>query len=95
MVIRPATSRRSDCRGENRIASAPNLAISERDASTAINSIPQQAVPNGIGQSEFLRPQLTAASTVVVRILDFVSLINPNLKLLFSRQTRVRREELT
>jgi hypothetical protein len=31
-----------------------------------MNSIAQQAVPNGIGQSEFLRPQFTNASSFVV-----------------------------
>src|SRR6266700_909033 len=52
----------SHCRGENRITSAPNRAISNREAAVAINSIAQQASPIGIGQSEFLRTQLSAAS---------------------------------
>src|SRR5437588_1954789 len=55
----------SHCRGENRITSAPNLAMSNRDAAVAINSIAQQARPIGIGQSEFLRTQLKAASSRV------------------------------
>src|SRR5690349_6863514 len=31
-----------------------------------MNSMAQQAVPNGMGQMELLRPHLTTASTVVV-----------------------------
>src|SRR5436853_7341848 len=57
----PATIITSHCRGEKRITSAPNRAISKRDAAVAINSIAQQARPIGIGQSEFLRTQLKAA----------------------------------
>ena len=34
-----------------------------------MNSMAQQAVPKGIGQSEDLRPHLTTASTVVVMML--------------------------
>src|SRR6266542_1803131 len=52
----------SHCRGEKRITSAPNRAMSKRDAAVAINSIAQQARPIGIGQSEFLRTQFSAAS---------------------------------
>src|SRR5256885_10030146 len=55
----------SHCRGEKRITSAPNRAMSNRDAAVAINSIAQQARPIGIGQSEFLRTQLKAASSRV------------------------------
>src|SRR5207248_319771 len=36
--------------------------MSKREAAVAINSIAQQARPIGIGQSEFLRTQLSAAS---------------------------------
>jgi len=36
--------------------------MSKRDAAVAINSIAQQASPIGIGQSEFFRTQLSAAS---------------------------------
>src|SRR5262249_4320643 len=36
--------------------------MSNRDAAVAINSIAQHASPIGIGQSEFLRTQLSAAS---------------------------------
>jgi hypothetical protein len=39
--------------------------MSKRDAAVAINSIAQQARPIGIGQSEFFRTQLSAASNRV------------------------------
>src|SRR5688572_16639438 len=55
----------SDCRGEKRITSEPNRAISYRLAPAAINSMAQQASPIGIGQSEFFRNQLIAASSCV------------------------------
>jgi hypothetical protein len=71
--ILPATIRRSDCRGENRIASAPKRDMSVRAAKTAINSIPQQAVPKGMGQSEFFLPQFMALSKVVVNTFDLTS----------------------
>jgi hypothetical protein len=58
----PATIITSHCRGEKRITSAPNRAMSKRDAAVAINSIAQQASPIGIGHSEFFRTQLSAAS---------------------------------
>jgi hypothetical protein len=38
--------------------SIPNLAMSYFDAAEAIISIAQHAVPNGMGQIEFLRAQL-------------------------------------
>jgi hypothetical protein len=44
------------------MTSAPKREISNRDAAVAINSIAQQANPIGIGQSEFFRTQLSAAS---------------------------------
>src|SRR5215831_6202187 len=59
---------RSDCRGEPRNTSAPKRAISKREADIDIISIAQQAKPNDIGQIEFLRPQLIALSSVVVRM---------------------------
>src|SRR3954466_897039 len=65
IATRPATIIRSHCRGLNRITSAPNRAMSNRLAPTAISSIPQQAVANGIGQRLYLRHQFTTASTVV------------------------------
>src|SRR5438552_17024425 len=52
----------SDWRGEKRITSAPNRAISNRLEPAAISSIAQQANPMGMGQSEFLRPQLAPSS---------------------------------
>src|SRR3954469_20423937 len=65
ITTRPATIIRSHCRGLNRITSAPKRAMSNRLAPTAISSIPQQAVANGIGQRLYLRHQLTTESTVV------------------------------
>ena len=61
MATRPATIIRSHCRGLNRITSAPNRAMSNRLAPTAISSMPQQAVANGIGQRLYLRHQFTTA----------------------------------
>src|SRR5579883_2395309 len=57
---------RSLCRGEPRNTSAPNRAISKRDALIDIISIAQQARPKAIGQMEFFRPQLITLSIVVV-----------------------------
>jgi hypothetical protein len=68
-VTVPATIMRSDCRGEKRITSAPNLAISKREEAEAMSSMAQQASPIGMGQREFLRIQLTAESKVVRTIL--------------------------
>ncbi len=62
IATRPATIIRSHCRGLNRITSAPNRAMSNRLAPTAISSIPQQAVANGIGQRLYLRHQFTTES---------------------------------
>ncbi len=45
------------------MTSAPNRAMSNREAPAAINSIAQQARPIGIGQSEFFRIQLIQASS--------------------------------
>ena len=53
MEILPETIRRSDWRGEKRIASEPNRERSNLEAKVAIISMAQQAVPNGIGQREF------------------------------------------
>jgi hypothetical protein len=47
--------------------------MSVRAAKTAMNSIPQQAVPNGMGQSEFFLPQFMALSKVVVKTFDLTS----------------------
>src|SRR6185436_20850202 len=63
---RPAQMRRSACRGEKACRSIPNRARSYLLAAVAMNSMAQHAVPNGIGHSEFLRPQFTKASSLVV-----------------------------
>ena len=47
------------------MTSAPKREISKREEAVAISSIAQQASPMGIGQSEFLRIQLIAASSFV------------------------------
>src|SRR5262249_39462798 len=57
-TTRPAQISRSLCRGLKRMTSAPKRATSYRLAPVAISSIPQQAVANGMGHSEFLRDQL-------------------------------------
>ena len=49
-------------RGENRITSAPNRAMSKRAPPTAMSSMAQQASPIGIGHIELVRIQLMAAS---------------------------------
>src|SRR5215469_1618639 len=65
---RPAMIIRSDCRGEPRNTSAPNRAMSYREALIDIISMAQQASPNDIGQMEFFRAQFTALSSVVKRM---------------------------
>src|SRR5215469_7323978 len=62
---RPAQMRTSACRGEKLMRSIPNRARSNLLAAVAMNSIAQQAVPNGIGHSELARPQLTRKSSLV------------------------------
>src|ERR1035441_6220450 len=62
---RPAMIIRSDCRGDPRNTSAPNRAISNRDALIDIISMAQQASPKVMGQMEFLRAQFTAWSSFV------------------------------
>ena len=54
------------------MTSAPKREMSKRLAPVAISSIAQQARPMGIGQSEFLRIQLMAASTRVKMILPSI-----------------------
>ena len=83
MDILPATMSRSDWRGENRIASAPKRDMSVRAAKTAMNSMPQQAVPKGMGQSEFFLPQFTALSIVVVNIFDLISSLIKDMTLFY------------
>src|ERR687886_1924286 len=63
---RPAQISTSACRGEKLMRSMPKRARSKRLAAVAMNSIAQQAVPNGIGQSEFARAQLVRKSSRVV-----------------------------
>src|SRR5918997_2555762 len=63
---RPAQMSTSACRGEKLWRSIPKRARSKRLAAVAMNSIAQHAVPNGIGQSEFARPQFTRKSRRVV-----------------------------
>src|SRR3954462_1813678 len=59
---RPAQIRTSACRGEKLIRSIPKRARSKSLAATAMNSMAQHAVPNGIGQRELARAQLTRKS---------------------------------
>src|ERR671915_2476946 len=63
---RPAQIRTSAWRGEKLIRSIPNRARSNLLAAVAMNSMAQHAVPNGMGQSEFLRAQFTRESSFVV-----------------------------
>src|SRR5882672_1344792 len=70
LVTVPATIIRSDCRGEARKTSAPNRAMSYRDAEAAIISIAQHARPNPIGQMDDSRAQLSTRSMLVVMKLS-------------------------
>src|ERR671917_137198 len=63
---RPAQMKTSAWRGEKLMRSIPKRARSKRLAAEAMNSIAQHAVPNGIGQSELARAQLTRKSRRVV-----------------------------
>ena len=63
---RPAQISTSAWRGEKLIRSMPKRAMSNRLAAVAMNSMAQQAVPNGMGQSELLRAQLVRKSSRVV-----------------------------
>src|SRR6185503_18914096 len=62
---RPAQMSTSAWRGENAWRSMPKRARSYLLAAEAMNSIAQQAVPNGIGHNELERPQFTSLSSVV------------------------------
>src|SRR3989441_13047745 len=62
---RPAQISTSAWRGENAWRSIPKRAKSKRLAAVAMNSMAQQAVPNGIGHREFARAQLTSSSNRV------------------------------
>src|SRR3954451_2063221 len=63
---RPAQMSTSACRGEKLMRSIPKRARSNRLAAVAMNSMAQQAVPNGMGQSELERAQLVRKSSRVV-----------------------------
>jgi hypothetical protein len=73
MATLPATIIKSHWRGLNRMTSAPNRAKSKRLDAVAINSMPQQAVANGMGHKLLDRAQLAAASRVVIKILSGLS----------------------
>src|SRR5215212_4074174 len=70
LVTVPATIIRSDCRGEARNTSAPNRAMSYRDADAAIISMAQHARPNPIGQIDDSRAQFRTRSMLVVMKLS-------------------------
>src|SRR3954469_9363916 len=63
---RPAQISTSAWRGEKLMRSMPKRARSNLDAAVAMNSMAQQAVPNGMGHSELARPQLRRKSSFVV-----------------------------
>src|SRR5262245_64815656 len=70
---RPAQISTSACRGEKLIRSMPKRDRSNRLAAVAMNSMAQQAVPNGMGQSELARAQLARKSSrVVIKLGDMV-----------------------
>src|SRR5690606_15857182 len=64
--MRPDTMSRSDCRGENLSTSEPKREASYFDMKVAIISMPQQAVPKGMGHIELDRAQLMAKPSWVV-----------------------------
>ena len=66
-VTVPTTISRSDCRGEKRGSAAPKRSVSYGVELTDMNSIAQQAVTNGYGNSENLRAQPQSSSFFVVR----------------------------
>ena len=57
------------------MTSAPNRARSNREEAVAINSMPQQAVANGMGHKLLERAQLAAASNEVMKMLSGTSFI--------------------
>src|SRR5690349_9244362 len=63
---RPAQISTSAWRGEKLMRSMPKRARSYLLAALAMNSMAQQAVPNGIGHREFARDQFTRKSSRVV-----------------------------
>src|SRR5690606_32900610 len=66
-AIVPITKSISAWRGEKLGLSAPNLAKSYVEPIVAINSIPQQEVAKGSGQSELARANPMALSKVVAK----------------------------
>src|SRR6266702_8727108 len=60
---RPAQINTSAWRGEKACRSIPKRAKSKRLAAVAMNSMAQQAVPNGMGHNELARAQLTRSSS--------------------------------
>src|SRR5215212_11411048 len=62
---RPAQISTSAWRGEKLMRSMPKRARSYLRGALAMNSMAQQAVPNGIGHREFARDQLTRKSSRV------------------------------
>lgn len=67
METRPATIRRSDCLGLNRMTSAPKRERSNLLQAVAINSIPQHAVAKGNGQMLLRRAKFATLWNCVVR----------------------------
>src|SRR3954467_3896644 len=63
---RPAQMSTSAWRGEKLWRSIPKRPRANRLAAVAMYSMAQQAVPNGIGQSELARAQLVRKSSFVV-----------------------------
>ena len=63
----PTTISRSDWRGEKRGSAAPKRSVSYGLELTDMNSIAQQAVTNGYGNSENFRAQPHSSSFLVVR----------------------------
>src|SRR5574339_425616 len=73
---RPAQISTSACRGEKLCRSIPKRAMSNRLAAVAMYSMAQQAVPNGIGQSELARAQLVRKSSrVVIQLGDMADTV--------------------
>src|SRR3569623_1395541 len=71
-VTVPATIITSLWRGEKRNTSTPKRERSYREQAAAIISIAQQASHMDMGQSEFLRIQLLAASSLVMTTLPSI-----------------------
>src|SRR4029077_6103735 len=69
---RPAQISTSAWRGEKLMRSMPKRARSNLDAAVAMNSMAQQAVPNGMGHRELARPQFTRKSSFVVTQLSWL-----------------------